>query len=144
MNSKPVISNAMLYDLETQFLQQRALDLNHFLERSETETGEVSNILNPDDWRDIPQLEPYRCEAGIIKTYLDNPDRREAKLGDMLGKQLRKLNKQQMRLMNGSHNYSDAYWKNELERTVTTKILDDWWDWLLLNGETDDAPSAGG
>ena len=139
MSSDSVISNAMLYDLETQFLQQRALDLQHFLKHIEEETGEDSNILVSHDWRDIPHLEPYECEAQIIKTYLDNPDRKDAKLGEMLGGQLRKLNNQQMKLMGGPHNYSDAYWKNELERTVVTKILDDWWDWLLLNGETDDA-----
>jgi len=138
MSSKPVISNAMLYDLETQFLQQRALNLHRFLEQSETEISNDSNMSTSYNW---PQLEPYRCEAGIIKTYLDDPDRKEAKLGEMLGKQLRKLNKRQMKLTSGSHNYSDAYWQNELERTVTTKILNDWWDWLLLNGGVDDASS---
>lgn len=141
MSSKPVISNAMLYDLETQFLQQRALDVQRFLEQSESEISNDSDMSISHSRRDQLQLEPYRCEAGIIKTYLDDPDRKEAKLGEMLGKQLRKLNKRQMKLTSGSHNYSDAYWQNELERTVTTEILNDWWEWLLLNGGADDTGS---
>ena len=142
MNNKPVVSNAMLYDLETQFLQQRALDLERFLEQSETETGGDSGMAVSDDLQNISHLEPHRCEARVIKAYLNDPDRKEAELGEMLGKQLRKLARQQTKLMGGSHNYSDAYWENELERAATTKILDDWWRWLLQKGATDDADSA--